>query len=108
MRTGMFAVTQHEQLAHGVSYFFPRVLLVDWRMFHVSPCRVESTVITEFVLNAQLFKLCDIVLCVCVCGWMRSDKSHQTVFPISGGNNHICVPGVDKQEFTQTSTTNMQ
>lgn len=106
----MFAVTQHEQLVHGVGYFFPRVLLVDWRMFHVSPCRAESTVITEFVLNAQLFKLCDILLCVCVCvcGWMRSDKSHQTVLPMSGGNNHICVPGVDKHKFTQTSTTNMQ
>jgi len=73
----MFAVTQHKQLVHGVGYFFPRVLLVDWRMFHVSPCRAESTVITEFVLNAQLFKLCDILLCVCVCVCLWVDEIRQ-------------------------------
>lgn len=56
----MSAVTQHEQLVHELGYFFPRVFLVDWRMFRVSLCRAESSVITEFVWNAQLFKLCDI------------------------------------------------
>ncbi len=68
MRTGMSAVTQHEQLVHRAGYFFPRVFLVYRRMLRVSLYRAERSVITEFVWNAQLFKLYDILRCVLMSG----------------------------------------